>query len=690
MGWFCDQCGKENPAELAACRTCGAPNLLADARPGAERADPADDDGLDRPSLPEGALIGHYRVGEIIGSGGFASVHRAVDVRTGTEYAVKVLLSEHAHKRGVVERFRREAWIQGKLAHVGIVRVFDLVEDRDHITFVMEFVDGLALNRFLRRQGRPLDIEECCDIMIPVLDALDYAHSRKIVHRDLKPENVLLERNPGIPIGYWPKITDFGVARVLDETGLRTTKETPGTVRYMAPEQIQAPRSVDHRADIYAAGVMLFEMSTGRLPFDGESAYEVCTQHVRQPPPRPSDLNPRMSPGLEAVLLQALEKDREDRFQSAIALRDAIQTVRGRPAHVPGEVCHVHGAARAPAGGVVHDEFGPGGEPGPDGCRRAPAAGPTTQEHVAARRRVVLWAIVATAAAVVLLGAVLLVQSSWRGAGSGQDAGDGAAVLSSRDDTGVAPWNAGDGPNGGEAPPPDVPPRPVPFDGGIPDLSSGDCPPRGDREASEVWRKEADDLRDRRLWDRALANYEAAIEADPSNALARGTFAYELLRARRAAEALAAASTAIACAPASVNWMRLGDAHVQLGHDDDAMTAYDIAYGLALREPPDRNWRLKVSLRKGDLQWLAFRDEDGARATWRLECPTGTEGTWLAAASTACDRSPPATAAGAVVSERARAIGDILRGHVRGGRGPRPARPTRWATCLGTASSAAR
>lgn len=332
MPWFCVQCGKVNPDLESSCRTCGSAAPQEAVRVSSARLRGSDPAAVARPSLEEGATIGPYRLEEHIGSGGMATVFRARGSRDGLDYAVKVLASNLTRSEKIVARFRQEARIQGQLQHPGIVRVFDVVEDGRNIALVMEFVRGETLETWLDRLDRPTTLAECCNLMVPLLDALEFAHQSGVVHRDLKPSNVLLQPDPRIPGGLLPKIGDFGVAKLLTEAGLRTaTGATLGTSWYMAPEQGRGARDVDHRADVYAAGVILFEFMTGRVPFDGETEYAVIDGHIRQQPPRPSILNPAVSPSLEAVILSALEKDPAERFQSARAFRDALQACRALP-----------------------------------------------------------------------------------------------------------------------------------------------------------------------------------------------------------------------------------------------------------------------------------------------------------------------------------------------------------------------
>lgn len=326
MPWYCAECGKVNPDGVPTCQSCRAPMPVKSIRISTSRLRAPNAGTPARASLADGVVVGRFQLERHIASGGFATVHLAHDVRTGERFALKVLASNLVRNQKLVERFRQEARIQYSLVHPGVVRVFELVETSETLALAMEYVDGVPLDALLEQVGRPLMLRECCEILIPVLDALDYAHRAGVVHRDLKPSNILLQRNADLPLGYWPKITDFGVAKLLDEAGVRTaTGATLGTSWYMAPEQCKGEKTVDHRTDIYAVGVMLFEMVTKTVPFVGESEFAIWEGHIRHAPPRPSVLNPTVVSPLEEVILQALAKDPDDRFQSAIALRDALQ-----------------------------------------------------------------------------------------------------------------------------------------------------------------------------------------------------------------------------------------------------------------------------------------------------------------------------------------------------------------------------
>ncbi len=287
-------------------------------------------------------LAERYQLGELIGRGGMADVYLAKDLRLGRTVAVKLLRSTFADDPTFRVRFRQEAQSAARMTHPSIVRVFDAGEDsslaeggeRQSAPFiVMEYVDGSMLKDIL--SNGPLAAAEAARIMTGVLTALDYSHRSGIVHRDIKPANIMLTSAGEI------KVMDFGIARAVSETStsISETSTILGTAQYFSPEQAKG-ESVDARSDLYSAGIVLYEMLTGRPPFRGDSAVAVAYQHVSELPQPPSAFNSEVSPAFDAVVLRALAKDRFDRYQSATEFRDAVVgAVAGRipPAPVADE-----------------------------------------------------------------------------------------------------------------------------------------------------------------------------------------------------------------------------------------------------------------------------------------------------------------------------------------------------------------
>jgi serine/threonine-protein kinase len=276
-----------------------------------------------------------YEIGDVIGRGGMAEVHEGRDLRLGRRVAVKILRPDLAKDPTFQARFRREAQSAAALNHPNIVAVYDTGEDvltspdgqRTVVPYiVMEFVDGMTLRQLLS-SGRRLLPERALEISAGVLAALDYAHRHGIVHRDIKPANVMLTRTGDV------KVMDFGIARAMNDTGntMTATSAVMGTAQYLSPEQARG-EVVDARSDLYSAGVLLYELLTGRPPFTGDSPVSVAYQHVSEMPVPPSQVDPGVSPEIDSVVLQALAKRREDRYQTASDFRaDVERAIAGAP-----------------------------------------------------------------------------------------------------------------------------------------------------------------------------------------------------------------------------------------------------------------------------------------------------------------------------------------------------------------------
>lgn len=280
-------------------------------------------------------LGGRYEVGDLIGRGGMAEVHLGYDTRLSRPVAIKMLRSDLARDTSFLNRFRREAQAAAGLNHASIVAVYDSGEDKVAEAgganvpvpyIVMEYIEGRTLRELLNEES-PLDPSEAARITEGILDALSYSHRMGIVHRDIKPANVMITNQGAI------KVMDFGIARAVADANatMTQTQAVIGTAQYLSPEQAQG-HQVDARSDLYSTGCLLFELLAGRPPFQGDSPVAIAYQHVGQPPPHPSSYNPQVSHELDAVVLHALAKDREARYQDATAFRADLQAARlGRP-----------------------------------------------------------------------------------------------------------------------------------------------------------------------------------------------------------------------------------------------------------------------------------------------------------------------------------------------------------------------
>ncbi len=270
--------------------------------------------------------IGPYKVIEPLGQGAMARVYKATDP-TGWEVALKVLHPHLTDDEGFVARFRREAEAAAQLDHPHIVRVLDHGSEAGFHFLAMELVDGPSLRTWLRERSRPLAVEEAVSLVGRLADALAYAHGRGVVHRDLKPSNLLLRGGrPGDPV-----LTDFGIARMVDATVATASGVLLGTPAYMAPEQGQGQPG-DARSDVYALGVILYELLTGAPPFEADSPYALILRHIHTPPPSPRTLRPDLPPALEAVILRSLEKDPAARYPDAASFAAALRTSLSQPA----------------------------------------------------------------------------------------------------------------------------------------------------------------------------------------------------------------------------------------------------------------------------------------------------------------------------------------------------------------------
>ncbi len=278
---------------------------------------------------PLPALLGPYRVLGLLGRGGMGVVYRAVDDRLHREVAIKALPFELTRDGELRERFAAEARAQARLQHPHIVAVHDVLEVAGVAYLVMELFGSRSLEELLReRGGRGLPEDQALRILGQVLSALDYAHSQGIIHRDVKPGNVLVSAT-GVA-----KLTDFGIALRVGEERRTKTSQTVGTPVYMSPEQIKSPQSLDHRSDIYSAGVLLFELLAGRPPFDGKSDYEIQRLHLERPAEQVLSTLAASSV-VCAALSKALRKEPRERFSSAAAFERALHAVE--PAALPRE-----------------------------------------------------------------------------------------------------------------------------------------------------------------------------------------------------------------------------------------------------------------------------------------------------------------------------------------------------------------
>ena len=300
-------------------------------------------------NLEIGSTVGDYQVVGILGAGGMGQVYKVRNVISDRVEAMKVLLPDLVNQPDLADRFLREIKVQASLEHPNIAALHTAVRVENQLFMLMEFVEGVTLDQS-SRMGRCLPAEAVNYIM-QVLSALEYAHARGVVHRDIKPANMMLT-----PAGV-VKLMDFGIARSSADHKLTQTGTTVGSLYYMSPEQIQGVTAPDARSDLYSVGVSLYELVTGKRPFDGDSQFAIMSAHLQGTPVPPVTIDPRLPQLLNDVILMSVAKDANARFQTAGAVRNALSNVvsevkpaapRTRPPKPPRPPLHARCRARRP------------------------------------------------------------------------------------------------------------------------------------------------------------------------------------------------------------------------------------------------------------------------------------------------------------------------------------------------------
>jgi serine/threonine protein kinase/cell division septation protein DedD len=257
-----------------------------------------------------GKIVSSYKLVSLLGIGGMGNVYLGEHVQLGRKVAIKMLHPHLAANKSLQKRFRNEASAMAHLQHPNIVALHDYHESEDGLFLIMEYVEGIELDKHIKEVSGPIVEEECIRMMEQVLDAFEYAHDQGVIHRDIKPSNILLTKDGTI------KVLDFGIAKLLDDKSMTKTGTQMGTVFYMSPEQVKG-QPADKRSDIYALGVTLFQMSTGKVPFDNDSSeFEVYSKIVNEPLPEARSIYPGVSDKISALIQKATDKDPERRFQS--------------------------------------------------------------------------------------------------------------------------------------------------------------------------------------------------------------------------------------------------------------------------------------------------------------------------------------------------------------------------------------
>ena len=356
--------------------------------------------------IDPGTIVdGRYRVISRLGSGGMADVYLAQDQLLGRDVAVKVLHHHFAEDQEFVERFRREASSAAALSHPNIVAIFDRGEWNGTYYIAMEYVAGRTLKTIVREHGA-LDPATAIEIVVQILRAARFAHRRGVIHRDLKPHNVILDEEGRA------RVTDFGIARA-GASDMTLTGSIMGTAQYLSPEQAQG-LAVTGASDLYSIGVILYELLTGVVPFEGETAVAIAFKQVSAEPAPPSTLNPAIPPSLDAIVLRALAKDPAERYADADELiaalereREQLPALSAAPA-AAGPDGHVHHAPPPPRAGAGSMLLA---QPG-TGEYELEGAPPSPEDRRRRRRRALLWALAAVLVAGAAVAAVLLLTQS--------------------------------------------------------------------------------------------------------------------------------------------------------------------------------------------------------------------------------------------------------------------------------------
>jgi len=317
----CPKCRSENPADSSFCSKCGSP-LLAP-----QQILDSHTKTLEMPSgeLARGSTFAsRFEVVEKLGKGGMGQVYRVFDRKTDEEVALKLLNPEVSSDKKTIERFRNELKLARKISHKNICRMYDLNEEQGTQYITMEYVPGEDLKNTILRVGH-LSVGKAVSVAKQACEGLMEAHRLGVVHRDLKPQNIMIDKEGNV------RIMDFGIARSLIKKGITGTGLIIGTPEYMSPEQAEM-KEVDQRSDIYSLGVILYEMVTGRVPFEGETPLSVAMKHKSEEPPDPREVNAQVPEGLSRVILKCMEKKRENRHQNAEALLSELSRVeKGLP-----------------------------------------------------------------------------------------------------------------------------------------------------------------------------------------------------------------------------------------------------------------------------------------------------------------------------------------------------------------------
>ncbi len=275
-------------------------------------------------------LANKYKVLGLIGRGGFSTVLKLKDTVLERICALKILSRDLITDPEMLERFKREARLYAKLDHPNIVQVYDVGFYKNVAYIIMKYIDGITLKDLIKERA-PLEFKEIIRISQDIASVLEYMHSKGIIHRDIKPANIMIQKDNGRAI-----LTDFGLAKNLETTKFTATGKIMGSPHYLAPEQAKGEK-VDERTDIYSLGITMFEMATGKLPFEGESAVQIVLKHIREELPKPSTYNKKLDKDLEKIILKATKRNPAERFSSVKELKSALEEVGKKSEYIVSE-----------------------------------------------------------------------------------------------------------------------------------------------------------------------------------------------------------------------------------------------------------------------------------------------------------------------------------------------------------------
>ena len=310
----CPKCQTGNPSDSRFCRECAAP------LPSHKDIDVTETIETPKEELTTGSTFaGRYQIIEELGKGGMGKVYKVHDTKIKEKIALKLIKPEIAKDKKSIERFSNELRLARKIRHKNICQMFDLGEERGTHYITMEFVPGQDLKGLIRQSGQ-LAVGTTINIAEQICEGLTEAHKLEVVHRDLKPSNIMIDKEGNV------RIMDFGIARSLEAKGITGAGVMIGTPEYMSPEQVEG-KEVDQRSDIYSLGVILYEMVTGRVPFEGDTPFTIGVKHKSEIPKDPKELNTQIPENLSRVILRCLEKDKETRYQSAEEVRTELESI---------------------------------------------------------------------------------------------------------------------------------------------------------------------------------------------------------------------------------------------------------------------------------------------------------------------------------------------------------------------------